>query len=347
MPTPSNPSSRVGIRTCSDYSPFGVELDGRTVSLEGYRFGYQGSEKDNEFKGNGNSYTTEFRQLDPRLGRWLSVDPLFEKYSWQSPYCAFNNSSILLCDPLGLEAEGGPGDEEGIKDRGTTTRDVVVTRYRTKEQKRHQNWNRFLGGLNFVWGFMEASAGTAFIASGVAAPLGWLLVVHGSDIAVAGGNQMLSGRKQETLTFKGTKQLVKSCGASEHRAEDIARFVDCSISIVGLGGGALVKQSMTRGAPKIADEVAEGVMNIIPEGKLANHLFKGAGKLADNPSNRALIKNLANGKSLGVDSFGKSWYMGIDESGKSIYTYTQNGIVKGAGYTTMTTEQMILKYGLK
>jgi RHS repeat-associated protein len=51
-----------------------VELDGRTVSV-GYRFGYQGSEKDNEFKGNGNSYTTEFRQLDPRLGRWLSVDP--------------------------------------------------------------------------------------------------------------------------------------------------------------------------------------------------------------------------------------------------------------------------------
>ena len=58
---------------------------------------------------------------------------------------------------------------------------------------------------------------------------------------------MLSGRKQETLTFKGTKQLVKSCGASEHRAEDIARFVDCSISIVGLGGGALVKQRIRSG----------------------------------------------------------------------------------------------------
>ena len=56
MPTPSKPSPCVGIRTCSDYSPFGVELDGRTVSLEGYRFGYQGSEKDDEFKGYGNSY---------------------------------------------------------------------------------------------------------------------------------------------------------------------------------------------------------------------------------------------------------------------------------------------------
>ena len=34
MLTPSKPSPCVGIRTCSDYSPFGVELDGRTVSLE-------------------------------------------------------------------------------------------------------------------------------------------------------------------------------------------------------------------------------------------------------------------------------------------------------------------------
>ena len=39
-----NTLNRVGIRNSTDYSPFGVELDGRTVSLEGYRFGYQGSE---------------------------------------------------------------------------------------------------------------------------------------------------------------------------------------------------------------------------------------------------------------------------------------------------------------
>jgi len=97
-------SHRVGIRTCSDYSPFGVELDGRTVS-GGYRFGYQGSEKDDELKGNGNSYTTEFRQLDPRLGRWLSIDPLFAKFPWQSPYIQSNNNPTIFSDNKGLEAE--------------------------------------------------------------------------------------------------------------------------------------------------------------------------------------------------------------------------------------------------
>jgi hypothetical protein len=43
-------SSCVGIRTCSDYSTFGVEFVGRTVSA-GYRFGFQNHEKDKKIKG--------------------------------------------------------------------------------------------------------------------------------------------------------------------------------------------------------------------------------------------------------------------------------------------------------
>ena len=72
------------------------------------RYGYQGSAMDDEVKGNGNSYTTEFRQYDPRIGRWLSLDPLTAQFPWQSPYCAFDNNPILYNDPLGLAAKGGP-----------------------------------------------------------------------------------------------------------------------------------------------------------------------------------------------------------------------------------------------
>jgi RHS repeat-associated protein len=100
---PAVSSYRVGIRNSTDYSPFGVELDGRTVSNYGYRFGYQGSEKDNEFKGEGNSYTTEFRQLDPRLGRWLSVDPLAGKYSGMTPYVFSTNNPIIYVDVDGRD----------------------------------------------------------------------------------------------------------------------------------------------------------------------------------------------------------------------------------------------------
>ena len=110
----------------------------------------------------------------------------------------------------------------------------------------------------------------------------------------------------------------------------------------GLQSNAI--QSRSSGGIRLA---AKGVTNIIPKGKLANHLFKGAGKLKDTPASRKLIQKISNGKALGVDSHGKSWYTGVDKAGKLIYSYTKKGVVKGAGYMNMTPEEMIIRYGLK
>jgi RHS repeat-associated protein len=66
-----------------------------------YGYGFNGQERDNEWKGDGNSYTTYWRQYDPRLGRWLSIDPLTSNFSWQSPYVGMDNSPIYLSDPNG------------------------------------------------------------------------------------------------------------------------------------------------------------------------------------------------------------------------------------------------------
>jgi RHS repeat-associated protein len=93
--------NRVGIRNSSDYSPFGVELDGRTVSLDGYRFGFQNQEKDDEIKGEGNSINYTFRMHDPRLGRFFAVDPLAPKYPYNSSY-AFSENRLID----GVELEG-------------------------------------------------------------------------------------------------------------------------------------------------------------------------------------------------------------------------------------------------
>jgi len=76
-----------------------------------YRYGFNGLEKDDEIKGRGNSYTTEFRQYDTRLGRWTSLDPLMAKFPHTSPYVAFANNPIYYTDPYGL-APNGPGDRE-------------------------------------------------------------------------------------------------------------------------------------------------------------------------------------------------------------------------------------------
>lgn len=66
-----------------------------------YRYGYQGSEKDDEIKGAGNSYTTKFRLLDPRVGRWMSRDPKASKMPWQSPYISMDGNPIMNNDPNG------------------------------------------------------------------------------------------------------------------------------------------------------------------------------------------------------------------------------------------------------
>jgi RHS repeat-associated protein len=93
-------SNRVGIRTCSDYSPFGVELDGRTVS-GGYRYGFNGNEKTNEILGEGNSYDFGARMLDSRIGRWMSSDPLQHKSPNFSSYNFVFNNPIIYKDPDG------------------------------------------------------------------------------------------------------------------------------------------------------------------------------------------------------------------------------------------------------
>lgn len=64
-------------------------------------------EQDNEVSGNGNSYTTEFRQYDPRLGRWKSLDPLMKMFPTMSPYNAFANNPIYYTDPYGLAPTNG------------------------------------------------------------------------------------------------------------------------------------------------------------------------------------------------------------------------------------------------
>lgn len=85
----------------SDYYPYGMAMPGRNANISYYRFGYNGMEMDNEAYGDGNSYTTEFRQYDPRLGRWLSLDPLMAKYPNWSPYNYCLDNPIVYVDRQG------------------------------------------------------------------------------------------------------------------------------------------------------------------------------------------------------------------------------------------------------
>lgn len=58
-------------------------------------------EKDDEIKGEGNSYDFGARMLDPRVGRWFAKDP--KEKAFESPYVAMANNPMIYVDPDGKD----------------------------------------------------------------------------------------------------------------------------------------------------------------------------------------------------------------------------------------------------
>jgi hypothetical protein len=87
-----------GLQSTATYYPFGMTIGSLSYGSEGYRFGFQGQEKDDEVYGSSGSFLNfKYRGY----GRFLSVDPLMAKYPWNSPY---NFSENRVID--GIELEG-------------------------------------------------------------------------------------------------------------------------------------------------------------------------------------------------------------------------------------------------
>jgi RHS repeat-associated protein len=78
-----------------------MPMPGRKSGSQPYRFSFQGQEKDDELKGEGNSLNYEYRMHDPRVGRFFAVDPLAAKYPYNSTY-AFSENRVID----GVELEG-------------------------------------------------------------------------------------------------------------------------------------------------------------------------------------------------------------------------------------------------
>ncbi|MFA6922877.1 MAG: N-acetylmuramoyl-L-alanine amidase [Bacteroidales bacterium] len=91
------------VQSWNDYYAFGMIMPGRNFSSNSYRFGFNGKEKDDELKGNGNSYDYGYRTYDPRICRFLSIDPLTKEYPWYTPYQFAGNKPIMAVDLDGLE----------------------------------------------------------------------------------------------------------------------------------------------------------------------------------------------------------------------------------------------------
>lgn len=71
-------------------------LPNRHGSTDSYRYGYNGMEKDDELKGEGNSYDYGARMYDPRVGRWFNTDNINKP--WLSQYQFSSGNPINYVD---------------------------------------------------------------------------------------------------------------------------------------------------------------------------------------------------------------------------------------------------------
>jgi RHS repeat-associated protein len=85
-----------------DYYAFGLEIPGLCTKAIKYkyeenRYRYNGIEYDTAF--GINEFEAHFRDLDPAIGRWTTVDP--SPNESESPYSSMGNNPISKMDPLG------------------------------------------------------------------------------------------------------------------------------------------------------------------------------------------------------------------------------------------------------
>lgn len=280
-----------------DYYPFGMLMPGRhyttgSASLA-YRYGFNGKEKDNEVYGTGNSYDFGARMYDPRVGRFLSIDPRWKEFPFWSPYVYAGNNPIRFVDVNGE----GPGDWPFTGRATINAGSVQIFRITTAQ--------RVVMNTSFAAATVLAPGGTAMTVSAegykfasnpgmssagslrmTAAQEGTLfaadaITAHGAKDAMVGANQktvanLNKGVKATGNALGGLSILMNAIDTDPTRQEslekmtfDIASKMYGDINIVNDG---LFKfdQSGTQ-SPEMAERSMNRIFNslstLLPEGQ--------------------------------------------------------------------------------
>ena len=109
----------------SDYSPFGVILDGRNFNSKKFRYSFNFQEKVSEIAPE--HHTAEFWEYDPRSAKRWNVDPASSKHPIWSPYHINFGNPIWFKDPKGDEPDNNKGKPAEKKADGTYTTSIDNT----------------------------------------------------------------------------------------------------------------------------------------------------------------------------------------------------------------------------
>jgi RHS repeat-associated protein len=121
------------LKSYYNYYAFGMLQPNRLYTLaEEYKFGFNGQEVEDEISGDNNHLVFTYRIHDARLGRFMSVDPLFSSYPWNSAYSFAENDVIRCIDLEGAERFVVIISENNTGGQTTTTIEVPNENF-TKE----------------------------------------------------------------------------------------------------------------------------------------------------------------------------------------------------------------------
>jgi RHS repeat-associated protein len=246
-----------------------------------YRYGFNGKEKDDEVSGGGNDYDYGARIYNPRLGRFLSIDPLASDYPFYSPYLFAGNKPIMAVDIDGLEADKNPNvvevPLEGINKRIDLK--VVSTSSGLTGMEKFKAF-----GIGVLKGVTAAVVVVA-VAAAVVATCGVAGVVLVEAAAVVGATYMAK-EATEVITGKSMSTGEKlTQGERYDKAGQIAGglIVGGIANKIGQGVGKLIsgitKTPPIEGTPtEISAEVSDKDLVGFRRDHIINRHASGAGK---------------------------------------------------------------------
>jgi RHS repeat-associated protein len=144
------------VLSSTDYYAFGEQMNGRTMN-NGYRYGFNGMENDNEVKGAGNSVDFGERIYDPRLGKWLSLDRFAAKYPGLSAYAYTFNNPVIFKDIGG--ADGSLSVVKDSKGGGEITLETTIHCYGKDAKGMIKDLNNKAAALSAPRYFKDESGG--------------------------------------------------------------------------------------------------------------------------------------------------------------------------------------------
>jgi RHS repeat-associated protein len=182
----------------------------RSWSSSNYRFGFNGQEKDDEVKGEGNSVDFGARIYDSRSGKWMSLDPLMRKYPGYSAYSYCIDNPIFYVDPDGRDIDIG----------------------NIKGKNGYETGLRMLGASNSWRGFVNQFASTSSGDN----PYGVNVSGSMSDVSLTFSMQMSGSSINETkFQFKVKGEFVDR---SKLEPGDVIEGVAISVNVVAIPGNA-------------------------------------------------------------------------------------------------------------